>query len=115
MAYRVFVDESFFATVGTLKGVEVIRDHWAAHSQNVTYTEEDNVDPRVPDDDADVYAMAFMIGYLGEAPDALVDAFPDIEEWSYAPSFLTGSQARMWNRGYESGLSFFSAHALEED
>ena len=68
-------------------------------------------DPLVPDDSADVYSMAWMIGYLGDVPDELRSAFPDVWDWGQAPSFLSPSLAVQWKRGYESGLSFYTDHA----
>ncbi len=69
-----------------------------------------NVDPRVPDDSADVYAMAFMVGYLGNVPVDLLHAFPDADGWGDCPYFIPDALAHEWKRGYDSGLSFYTDH-----
>ena len=59
--------------------------------------------------------MAWMVGYLGIVPDDLVNAFPDVDSWGDCPYFIPDALAREWKRGYESGLSFFSDHALDQE
>lgn len=71
--------------------------------------------PRIPADEREVFAMAWAIGYLGWAPDELVHSFPDVEEWSHVPGFIPPSLAHEWKRGYDSGVAFFSDHALDEE
>lgn len=73
------------------------------------------VDPRIPADEQEVFAMAWMIGYMGEAPDELAHAFPDHEEWSNCPDFVPDDLAHEWRRGYDSGVAFFCDHALDEE
>ena len=70
---------------------------------------------RIPADEQEVFAMGFMIGYMGEAPDELVHAFPDVEEWDSCPDFVPDDLAHEWKRGYDSGVAFFSDHALDEE
>ena len=62
--------------------------------------------PRIPADEQEVFAMAFMIGYLGDIPD---------EDFSNCPEFIDDSLAHMWKRGYDCGVAFFSDHALDEE
>ncbi len=71
--------------------------------------------PRIPADEREVFAMAWMIGYLGWAPDELVHAFPDVQEWSVVPTFIPDLLVHEWKRGYDSGVAFFSDHALDEE
>lgn len=70
--------------------------------------------PRVPADEQEVFAMAFMIGYIGWVPDDLQNVFPD-EDFSNCPEFIDDSLAHMWKRGYDCGVAFFSDHALDGD
>lgn len=65
--------------------------------------------PRVPANEQETFAIAFMVGYLGEAPDELVHAFPEID--ALVPEHLRPA----WTRGYDSGVAFFSDHALDEE
>lgn len=74
-----------------------------------------DVNPRIPADEQEVFAMAWMIGYMGEAPDELVHAFPDQDWWSRCPDFVPDDLAHEWRRGYDSGVAFFSDHALDEE
>ena len=71
--------------------------------------------PRIPADEQETFAIAFMVGYLGEAPDELVHAFPDQEEWGNCPDFVPDDLAHEWKRGYDSGVAFFCDHALDEE
>ena len=73
------------------------------------------VDPRIPADEQEVFAMAFMIGYMGDVPDELVHAFPDADGWGDCPYFIPDDLAHEWRRGYDSGLAFFCDHALDEE
>lgn len=69
--------------------------------------------PRIPADEHEVFAMAFMIGYLGDIPDELQAAFPDQIEWSNCPDFIPSTLAHMWRRGYDCGVAFFCDHGLD--
>ena len=71
--------------------------------------------PRIPADEQEAFAMAFMVGYMGEAPDELVHAFPDEEEWRNVPGFISSEHAHAWKRGYDCGVAFFCDHALDEE
>ena len=71
--------------------------------------------PRIPADEREVFAMAWMIGYEGQAPQDLQAAFPDQYEWSNCPDFVPDDLAHEWKRGYDSGVAFFSDHALDEE
>lgn len=71
--------------------------------------------PRIPGDEHEVFAMAFMIGYLGDIPDELQAAFPDEYEWQNSPEFISDDLAHEWVRGYDCGVAFFSDHALDEE
>ena len=72
-----------------------------------------NTNPRIPADEQEVFAMAFMIGYLGDIPDELQSVFPDQVEWSNCPNFIPSALAHMWKRGYDCGVAFFCDHALD--
>lgn len=52
---------------------------------------------------------------MGEAPDELVDAFPEQEEWDRCPRFISADLAHEWRAGYDSGVAFFCDHALDEE
>jgi hypothetical protein len=69
--------------------------------------------PRIPFTEHEVYGMAFMIGYIGWVPDDLADAFPDVS-FDRCPDFIDPSLTHMWKQGYDSGVAFFSDHALKE-
>lgn len=66
--------------------------------------------PRIPVTEEESFAMAFMLGYMGWAPDELVECFPE-ESWQERPDFITPELAHAWRRGYESGLSFYGDHS----
>lgn len=70
--------------------------------------------PRIPADGQEVFAMAFMIGYLGWVPDELQAVFPE-ESFETCPEFISDDLAHEWKSGYWSGVSFFSDHALDGD
>ena len=70
--------------------------------------------PRIPADEQEVFAMAFMIGYLGDIPDELQAAFPD-EEFDTCPEFIDDDIAHWWRMGYDCGVAFFSDHAIGEE
>lgn len=70
--------------------------------------------PRIPADEQEVFAMAFMIGYIGWVPDDLQNVFPD-EDFSNCPEFIYDDLAHEWKRGYDCGVAFFCDHALDEE
>jgi hypothetical protein len=71
--------------------------------------------PRIPMTDKEVYAMAWMIGYIGHAPHEMRAIFPN-ETFEYCPSFIgNGRQQREWKSGYDSGTSFYSSHAMGDE
>jgi len=72
-----------------------------------------NTNPRIPSDEHETFALAFMIGYLGDIPDELQEVFPDQVEWSNCPEFISTPLAPMWRHGYNCGVAFFSDHALD--
>ena len=74
-----------------------------------------NPNPRIPADERETFAMAFMIGYLGDVPDELQSSFPDEYEWRIAPEFIAPTLVHEWKRGYDCGVAFFSDHALDEE
>jgi hypothetical protein len=74
-----------------------------------------NTNPRIPADERETFAMAFMIGYLGDVPDELQASFPDEYEWRIAPEFIPPTLVHEWKRGYDCGVAFFSDHALDEE
>jgi hypothetical protein len=39
MGYKVYINGEYWATVGTLEGAEVVRDHWASRHQSVVIVE----------------------------------------------------------------------------
>lgn len=65
--------------------------------------------PRIPADEQEAFAMAWMIGYLGNLPDALEHAFPD-EGFHFFPDFLSPDFYGAWQTGYHNGLAFFVDH-----
>lgn len=71
------------------------------------------IEPRVPCDTEECFALGFLIGYLGEAPSTLAQAFPNVVEWSAAPDWITDPQA--YGKGYEVGVSIFVDHQYPED
>ena len=73
-----------------------------------------NSNPRIPFDAQEVFAMAFMIGYIGWVPDDLAAAFPD-ESFESCPEFVPVELVHEWKAGYDSGVAFFCDHALDED
>jgi hypothetical protein len=70
--------------------------------------------PRIPNTDKEVFAMAWMIGYIGWAPDELIEMFPN-ESFRDCPEFIPLDLAHFWRQGYDSGVAFFSDHALDEE
>jgi len=70
--------------------------------------------PRIPANERETFAMAWMIGYIGWAPDELVSMFPD-ETFESCPSFVSSELAHEWKLGYDNGLAFFCDHALDEE
>lgn len=70
--------------------------------------------PRIPADEQEVFAMAWMLGYIGWVPDELQNVFPD-ETFEGCPEFVAPALAHEWKRGYDSGLAFFCDHALDEE
>jgi len=73
-----------------------------------------NPNPRIPADEQEVFAMAFMIGYHGWVPDDLAEVFPD-ESFEACPSFIPFTLAHEWKRGYDCGVAFFCDHVLDEE
>lgn len=67
------------------------------------------MNPRIPADNQEAFAMAWMIGYLGNLPDALEHAFPD-EGFEGFPEFLPSYLQSSWSEGYHNGLEFFVDH-----
>ena len=63
--------------------------------------------PRQPLLNNEAFAIGFMVGYLGYAPDELSGAFPDVGDWTQGSPFAFPVD---YARGYESGVSFFSSH-----
>ena len=72
------------------------------------------MNPRIPADEQEVFAMAWMIGYLGLVPDELAASFPD-ESFEGCPDFIDPALAHFWWLGSASGLAFFCDHALDEE
>jgi len=72
------------------------------------------LNPKIPADEREVFAMAFMIGYIGWVPDELQSAFPD-ETFVSCPEFIPDTLSHFWRQGYDSGLAFFCDHALDEE
>ena len=71
--------------------------------------------PRIPNTEREVFAMAFMLGYIGSVPYDLAAVFPADEPWGRLPSFIDPSLAYEWKSGYDCGLAFFCDHALNEE
>lgn len=70
--------------------------------------------PRIPADEREVFAMAWMIGYIGWVPDDLQNVFQD-ETFENCPEFIDPALAHFWRQGYDSGLAFFCDHTLDEE
>ena len=70
--------------------------------------------PRIPADEQEVFAMAWMLGYIGWVPDEMQSVFPD-EMFESCPDFIPSELAHEWKRGYDNGLAFFCDHALDEE
>ena len=66
--------------------------------------------PRIPASVEETFAMSFMLGYMGWAPDELVECFPE-ESWQERPDFITPELAHAWRRGYDSGANFYGDHS----
>lgn len=76
-------------------------------------------DPVIPAGPDEVFAWGFMIGYLGDVPDAMREAFADTDDLAQmldgnCPNFIT-EYGYEWKRGYESGVSTFSYHNGDND
>ena len=70
--------------------------------------------PRIPNSEQEVFAMAFLIGYIGWVPDDLAAVFPD-ETFESCPSFIEPPLVHNWKMGYDCGVAFFCDHALDEE
>lgn len=70
--------------------------------------------PRIPADEREVFAMAWMIGYIGWVPDDLQAAFRE-ESFDTVPGFIPPDLVHEWKRGYDNGLAFFCDHKLDEE
>ena len=70
-------------------------------------------DARIPDDPQEAYGMAFMIGYLGDIPDVMVDAYGIYD--SFTPDFIDETLVRAWRNGYDAGVAFYSDHIGDYD
>jgi hypothetical protein len=73
-----------------------------------------NTNLRIPADEHETFAMAWMIGYIGWVPDDLLAAFPDTL-FDSCPDFIDPSLVHMWKQGYDSGVAFYCDHALDEE
>ena len=73
-----------------------------------------NPSPRIPASEQEVFAMAWMIGYIGWVPDDLQNVFQD-EIFESCPDFIDPALAHFWRQGYDIGLAFFCDHALDEE
>ena len=73
-----------------------------------------NHSPRIPNGEKEVFAMAFMIGYIGWIPDDLASTFPD-ETFETAPSWIHPELVGVWQRGYDVGSAFFCDHSLDDE
>ena len=82
--------------------------------------------PRCPAGGQEAFAWGFMLGYLGQAPDALRAAFDGyladddapVDSWGSQtmPSFLEqAGEGREFMRGYEAGVATYSDHACPQD
>jgi hypothetical protein len=73
-----------------------------------------NTNPRIPCDEREVFAMSFMVGYLGDVPDYLAECFPG-EDFRNCPAFIREDIAHEWKRGYDAGVAFYCDHAMGEE
>lgn len=71
-------------------------------------------DPRIPADPQEAYGVAFMLGYLGDVPDVMADAY-GIYDCSLVPDFLDKTLVHVWRLGYDAGVAFYSDHVGEYD
>ena len=73
-------------------------------------------DPVTPTGPEEIFAWGFMIGYLGDVPDVMVEAFPDTDFLEGCPEWLADDPcSREWKRGYEAGVSTFTYHNGDND
>lgn len=85
------------------------------------------IGPRCPVGIEEAYAWGYMIGYLGQVPDLMREAFNGnmldddvpIDCWGSegCPTFLENydDECREFMRGYWAGVSMYSDHAHPED
>ena len=71
------------------------------------------LNPRIPNNEREVFAMAWTIGYVGISP-WLKAVFPH-ESFDNCPEFIDPLLAHEWKRGYDSGVAFFCDHAINDD
>lgn len=77
-------------------------------------------DPVIATGPEEIFAWGFMIGYLGEVPDPMVDAFAGTDDLcsmqdGNCPEFFAGPYGRQWKRGYEAGVSTYTYHNGDND
>lgn len=79
-----------------------------------------SVGPRAPIDAQEAFAWGYMIGYLGEPPEVMQEAFPSRYDWDpMSPTWFLGSlfdgRATAFRDGYRAGVSMYTDHAHPED
>lgn len=72
-------------------------------------------DFRIPTGEQESFAWGFLIGYMGEVPDEMKDAF----EWDDPSSLpesieLSSEDALAWRRGYDAGCATYSDHSVDD-
>jgi hypothetical protein len=71
--------------------------------------------PRIPSTEREAYAWGYMIGYMGEVPDAMRPAFSDVAGELAVPQGIRRGHLRAYALGYNDGLDMYSSHSDEED
>lgn len=78
------------------------------------------VGPRVPMNHYEVYAFGFLLGYLGDVPDQMFEAFDPTGEGVASiieamDNIIPASEMLFFRKGYDTGVAFYTDHAHPEE
>ena len=78
------------------------------------------VGPRVPVSTHEIFAFGFLLGYLGDVPDYMFEAYDATGEGIQSIMEALGDiipleQMLYFARGYETGVAFYADHAHPEE
>ena len=78
------------------------------------------VGPRVPTTNYEIYAFGFLLGYLGDVPDQMFDAYDATGEGIQSIMEAMGEiipleRMHYFAQGYETGVDFYTDHAHPEE